>query len=89
MKNIFVFVCSKDREKILRFRFFVILGFFSSPVRSGLMDQCSRILAFNKSGMPIRDGSITTLWSKTRDGSSRIGIPDCLFEDNAQSHHGR
>ena len=53
------------------------------------MDQCSRILAFNKSGMPIRDGSITTLWSKTRDGSSRIGIPDCLFEDNAQSHHGR
>ena len=31
------------------------------------MDQCSRILAFYESGMPIRDRSITSLWSKTRD----------------------
>ena len=64
------------------------------------MDRCSRILAFYKSGMPIRDGSITSLWSKTRDEpsrigitdwhhglASRIGIPDCLFEDSAQSSH--
>ena len=36
------------------------------------MDQCSRILAFYKSGMPIRDRSITSLWSKTRDRPSRI-----------------
>ena len=40
------------------------------------MDQCSRILAFYKSGMPIRDRSITSLWSKTRDRPSRIGITD-------------
>ena len=38
-KNIFVFVCYKDRENRKlrrRFRFFVILGFFSSLIRSGL-----------------------------------------------------
>ena len=35
---------------------------------------CSRILAFYKSGMPIRDRSITSLWSQTRDRPSRIGI---------------
>ena len=40
------------------------------------MDQCSRVLAFYKSGMPIRDRSITSLWSKTRDRPSRIGITD-------------
>ena len=40
------------------------------------MDQCSRILALYKSGMPIRDDSITTLWSKTRYKPSRIGIAD-------------
>ena len=40
------------------------------------MDQCSRILAFYKSGMPIRDGSITSLWLKTRHELSRIGIMD-------------
>ena len=45
------------------------------------MNQCSRILAFYKSGIPIRDGSITSLWSKTRDEPSRIGIPDCIFEE--------
>ena len=28
------------------------------------------------------------LWSKTSDEPWRIGIPDCLFEDNAQSSHG-
>ena len=38
-KNIFVFVCYKDRENRKlrrRFRFFVILVFFSSLIRSGL-----------------------------------------------------
>ena len=38
-KNIFVYVCYKDRENRKlrrRFRFFVILVFFSSPIRSGL-----------------------------------------------------
>ena len=27
-----------------------------------------------ESGMPIRDGSITSLWSKTRDGPSQIPV---------------